>query len=149
MRPNANPPIPAAVARGDSCGGAKRVPRFEWPVMFAALPMLKRRSSRPPGGAEPTLNATLRWWLGELLLELDRSREAEVYFKSVGEHTYLPSIWAWYRLGRIYEKLGRQEEAREAFATFAAGWRDADPELQPLVEEARAAAKRLTSVARE
>jgi tetratricopeptide (TPR) repeat protein len=100
-------------------------------------------------GPEQHINATLRWWLGELLVELDRLPEAEVYFKSVAEDPYLPSIHAWYRLGSLYEKVGRYQEAREAYDTFTIGWQDADPELQPMVEEARAAVKRLSSSIKE
>ncbi len=33
--------------------------------------------------------------------------------------------------------MGEPEEARERYEQFIALWRNADPELQPLVEEAR------------
>lgn len=45
--------------------------------------------------------------------------------------------------GLILADLGRPEEARVHLQAFLAAWRDADPELQPLVEEARAALEEL------
>ena len=61
----------------------------------------------------------------------------------------LSYVVAGKRLGEIYEGLGRPDEARAAYEEFVVGWKDADPELQPMVEEARVAAQRLTSVVRE
>jgi len=45
--------------------------------------------------------------------------------------------------GRILERLGDRAGAAVAFGFVAAIWRDADPELQPYVAEARAALVRL------
>jgi len=42
------------------------------------------------------------------------------------------------RLGRLYEEIGEPERAAEHYAVFADAWQDADPELQPRVEAARA-----------
>ncbi|MEJ2343566.1 MAG: hypothetical protein P8Y10_15370, partial [Gemmatimonadales bacterium] len=39
-------------------------------------------------------------------------------------------------LGMTYEALGDPEAARLHYANFIRWWEDADPELQPLVEEA-------------
>lgn len=44
---------------------------------------------------------------------------------------------ALYRLGQIHEAMGEPEEARERFEQFVALWANADPELQPWVEDAR------------
>jgi tetratricopeptide (TPR) repeat protein len=56
----------------------------------------------------------------------------------------------WYpfvlrRLGELHESLGHREEAIEYYSKFVDLWKDADPELQPQVEEARAAVARLAS----
>jgi serine/threonine-protein kinase len=81
----------------------------------------------------------LRWWIARILLELDRPREAERYWLSLGS-----SPWAQLQLARIYEELGEHEKARRAWELVATGWHDADPELQPKVEEARVSVRRLT-----
>jgi serine/threonine-protein kinase len=66
----------------------------------------------------------------------------------------LPSLWGagyedyWYpvvlrRLGELHESLGHRDEAIEYYSKFIDLWKDADPELQPQVEEARRALARL------
>jgi len=90
----------------------------------------------------------LRWWLGKILLELGRPREAERYFHSFW-NAYWANPLARYYLGQIHEELGEFEKAREDYEYFVEAWREADPELQPMVAEARAAAVRLTDIRRE
>jgi class 3 adenylate cyclase/tetratricopeptide (TPR) repeat protein/TolB-like protein len=90
------------------------------------------------------LNDLLRWWLGKLLLEMERPREAERYFSSFWQDPL-----AAYYLGKIYEEVEEHEKARQAYAFFAAGWREADPELESMVQEARTAAARLGKAIRE
>ena len=41
------------------------------------------------------------------------------------------------RLAELYEARGEREKARSHYARFIELWKDADPELQPLVREAR------------
>jgi NADP-dependent 3-hydroxy acid dehydrogenase YdfG len=48
-----------------------------------------------------------------------------------------------------HEQLGEFAQARDAYAVFVAAWQDADPELQPRVEEARAAIQRVTTLVKE
>ena len=45
--------------------------------------------------------------------------------------------------GRVDARLGKKDEAIVAYRFVADVWRNADPELQPYVAEARAALKRL------
>ena len=52
-------------------------------------------------------------------------------------------VWALER-GRVNERLGKRAEAVEAYSFVARTWMHADPELQPIVGEARAALARLT-----
>lgn len=47
------------------------------------------------------------------------------------------------RLGSIYEALGLTVPAVHHLSTFAGLWNEADPELQPRVEVARHAVRRL------
>jgi tetratricopeptide (TPR) repeat protein len=54
-----------------------------------------------------------------------------------------PRSLALYRLGPLYEQQGETEKARAAYAEFVERWREADPELQPMVDTARAALARL------
>ncbi|MBA3584838.1 MAG: tetratricopeptide repeat protein, partial [Gemmatimonadetes bacterium] len=86
----------------------------------------------------------VRWWLGQLYLELDRPRDAEPYFRS---------LWwdplAHYYLGTIYEEQQEFDRARDAYSYFVESWRDADPELRPLVERGRRGLIRVTGVRRE
>jgi tetratricopeptide (TPR) repeat protein len=51
--------------------------------------------------------------------------------------------YAHRRLGDVYLALGDTTAAIEHISAFADMWRDADPDLQPLVEEARAAVETL------
>ena len=57
---------------------------------------------------------------------------------------YLPGDGFWHlERGRVYEKLGDRAGARRAYQTVLDLWRNADPELQPLVAEARGALVRV------
>jgi hypothetical protein len=71
--------------------------------------------------------------------ELGRFDEAERAFRSVWNEPL-----AHLYLGRIYERTDRPAEALEAYEFFATAWRHADPELQPLIDEARQAITRLS-----
>ena len=52
------------------------------------------------------------------------------------------------RLGELYEAKGDRSRAAPHYAQFVALWRDADPELQPRVTEARRRLVRLREVER-
>jgi len=60
---------------------------------------------------------------------------------SAAELAFLPA--AHLRQAEIYEAMGEPAKAAEQYARFVDMWRDADPELQPIVEEAREAVRRL------
>ncbi len=47
--------------------------------------------------------------------------------------------------GRIYERLGQREQAIAKYRFVVAAWRNADPELQPYVDEAKTALRRLSA----
>jgi tetratricopeptide (TPR) repeat protein len=109
-----------------------------------AVPILQGAQRQATPVDRGDLNFTIRSWLGGLLLELGRPQEAEPYFRSLPD-----AVFSYYKLGQIYEALGKNAEAREAYQTFALATRDADPELQGMVGDARRAVARLTSVIRE
>ena len=81
------------------------------------------------------------WYVGRLAFELDRLDQAERTFQA---------LWQWdgttaqIYLGRIYERTGRPAEALEAYEFVLHAWRNADPELKPLVDEARQGVTRLS-----
>jgi len=54
---------------------------------------------------------------------------------------YLPAVYK--RLGELYDEQGDKAKAASYFAKFVELWKDADPELQPKVREARARVVRL------
>jgi serine/threonine-protein kinase len=53
-------------------------------------------------------------------------------------------VWTLER-ARVFERLGRREEAATNYAFVADAWRSADPELQPYVRESRTAIARLNA----
>jgi tetratricopeptide (TPR) repeat protein len=110
-----------------------------------ATAMLESAVAQVTGyGAPGAMNLDIRWWLCELYTQTGRPRDAERCLRS-----FYPSSFALYRLAKIYEELGDHARARESYELFAIAWKDADPELQPKVEEARAAVQRLTSAIKE
>ena len=54
-------------------------------------------------------------------------------------------IWTMER-ARVFERLGRRDEAAANYAFVVDAWRTADPELQPYVRESRAAITRLNGI---
>jgi class 3 adenylate cyclase/tetratricopeptide (TPR) repeat protein len=105
--------------------------------------ILHTRGGRPRDGLEDyALNGWLRWWLGQLLVELDRPREALAYFQTDVAETFQNSL-DHYESARIHQELGEFDEARESYEHVLVAWRDADPELRPRIEAARQGLDRL------
>jgi serine/threonine-protein kinase len=86
--------------------------------------------------------------LVQLLIAEERYREAapRVQRRWPGTTTcsngFDDVIWTMER-ARVFDHLGRRDQAMENYAFVAEAWRTADPELQPYVREARAAVTRL------
>jgi tetratricopeptide (TPR) repeat protein len=102
-------------------------------------------AQREMGGGEqqrgvPSWSAAVsfRWWLGDLMLEVGRPRDAERYFQSISADPFVAL-----RLARVYENLGEFEKARESYEYALLSWQHADPELQPRIQEARSGLARL------
>jgi serine/threonine-protein kinase len=107
-----------------------------------------RRLSELPHQACPTCYLD-RLTLAQLLAEEGKDKEAWQIL--VAEHpasTMAPFptevLWVLLR-GRVGERLGERERAARAYAWVAGMWRNADPELQPYVKEAREGLARLTA----
>ncbi len=77
------------------------------------------------------------WW-GRILLDSRRPELAIPYF--IGERT---DPLAHLYLGKAYEALGRDAEARAAYQYFLLWWAAADPEFRPLLDDARRALTRI------
>lgn len=93
-----------------------------------------------------TVNAVIRMWQGEIALETSRFREAVRLFRSF-DWWGNPAVAD--RLGQAHEALGERDEALEAYELFITAWQDADPELQPRVDDARQAIIQLKGLRRE
>jgi DNA-binding SARP family transcriptional activator/TolB-like protein len=105
-----------------------------------ALVLLERSQRRAVGNWQRAIvNLRLRLWLGRLLMEMGRPREALPYFGSLTRTSHPVD----YQRGRIYEQLGQLERAREAYALFLAPRQQADSVFQPMIQDARAALQRL------
>ncbi len=81
------------------------------------------------------------FWLGVLELQVGRPREAIPYLRSLMAWT--PDPLVAYYLGQAYMAQGEDDQARQMLAFFVENWKDADPELQPLVQDARSRLQRL------
>lgn len=81
-----------------------------------------------------------RFLMATLLEEVGRSDEALMWygtFKDFGPHDRMYIAPSHLRRARIHEQLGNLEAAGDHYRAFIELWRDADPEFQPRVEEAR------------
>lgn len=78
------------------------------------------------------VNQLLRKWVADLNLELGNEEEAEVYLRSLIDRPI-----AVLELARLRDEAGDLDEAAALYARLINFWQDADPELQPYVEEAR------------
>jgi hypothetical protein len=79
--------------------------------------------------------------VGQLSLELGKLEQAERAFRALWQQDFTA---ARLQLARVLERMGRRAEARAAYQFVSSAWRHADPELQPQVEEARQAIRRLS-----
>ena len=83
----------------------------------------------------------------QLLAARGRHTEAAALFGGT-DRTSAVELWRLQR-ARVYEKSGRRNEALADYQYVSDAWRHADAELQPYVEEARAALKRLSGEPRQ
>jgi serine/threonine-protein kinase len=117
-----------------------------------AVPILEsvQQGVRGYGDAE-RVNAAVRMWLWEILMELDRPREALIYvrtFDRIYVRTFGGETEARFASGQIYQQLGDHERARAAYEDVLVAWRDADPEFAGRIEAAREGLARLPKLLR-
>jgi tetratricopeptide (TPR) repeat protein len=103
----------------------------------AALPLIEDNYRTADAGIA-------RLWIGQIYADLSRPAEAVKWLGSMWGHQY--TTIAYLELGRAYEALGEPEKAVVAYAEFIEAWERGDPEVQPMVEAARA---RLEDIVRE
>ncbi len=82
------------------------------------------------------------WFVGTLALELGKLDVAEHAFRALWDQR--GGAPARMQLAQVLERRGRPAEALEAYRYVAYAWRDADPELQPMADQARQAIRRLS-----
>ncbi|HET7692118.1 MAG TPA: adenylate/guanylate cyclase domain-containing protein [Gemmatimonadota bacterium] len=104
------------------------------PEALALLEAAYRKSGFPPAGI----------WAAELLEERGETERAIEFLEALGSSPLLGM-----RLGGLYEKVGRREDAIEAYGWVLLAWEEADPRLQPRVSEARQAIARLEGLQRD
>ncbi|MFN2383828.1 MAG: hypothetical protein ABR559_06135 [Gemmatimonadota bacterium] len=88
-------------------------------------------------------NDVQRLWIARILLDLDRPEEALPWLLSFPvSHPWLHS-YALLEAAKVYERLGRRDEAKTSYETALAYWRNGDAGMQAKVAEARAGLARL------
>ena len=75
-------------------------------------------------------------------MELEQPEAAARFYESLAlTSPGWPNVF--YPLAQAFEQMGDEGKARTAYASFIDAWKDADPELQPWVQQAREALERL------
>ena len=90
-------------------------------------------------------HAFVRFLRARALEATGRGAEAEGWYEGLSASPYEIAFRgpASFHLAQIREGTGDRDEAIRLYREFLDLWKDADPELQPMVEEARAALERL------
>jgi tetratricopeptide (TPR) repeat protein len=86
-----------------------------------------------------------RYLRGMALQETGQGEEAIRWYATLISSPYELVLRGpmYFHRGRIYEESGDRDRAAAHYRMFVDLWKNADPELQPMVEEARAALQRL------
>lgn len=157
-------PILRFIRRVESSGGTSHDDSLRSDQMLtlarANLALARGDTSAALLAYEHISNARCPWWCQNDLLAAARLLSAQERFEEAerilsmpptleGEVPPRPSDVLWIlERGRIAELLGKPKRALEAFRYVANAWREADPELDSYVAEARKAAARLAWPAR-
>ncbi|HUF89873.1 MAG TPA: adenylate/guanylate cyclase domain-containing protein [Gemmatimonadota bacterium] len=124
----------AAWRRADA---VRALERFEGMPMEAGYPLLFISDLYSHGYA--------RFLRARALQAAGRGAEADRWFAGLAAAPFEVAFRgpAHFHRGQIREEAGDREGAIEHYRAFVELWKDADPELRPMVEEARAALERL------
>lgn len=90
-----------------------------------------------------------RYLRAELLNSAGRQEEALRWYSSFEAHAVYDLVYqapSLLKRAEIYERLGRRDLARDHYSRFIELWKDCDPELRPLLEEAERRIERLRSM---
>ena len=81
-----------------------------------------------------------RYYRAELLRRLGREEEARGWYASMAERATYELVYlapSRLQLAKLAEARGAKDEARRDYRSVVETWKAADPELAPLVEDAR------------
>jgi tetratricopeptide (TPR) repeat protein len=73
----------------------------------------------------------------ELLHALGRHGEALQVYRGIADQLFHSGAPAHLHMAQIYEQQGERRKAAAHYARFVELWKDCDPNLRPLVEQAR------------
>jgi tetratricopeptide (TPR) repeat protein len=73
----------------------------------------------------------------ELLYASGRFGDALRAYRIMADALFHSGAPAHLRMGQIYERQGKRREAASHYARFVELWKDCDPELRPILEDAR------------
>ncbi len=119
-----------ALARGDTAAARAWVDRYY------------RHPAAGEFAGEPGVIRAFAW--GDLLARLNEPRaalEAYSHLDTAEQRVQHPGfvVRSWAERGALHQQLGETAEAIREHERFIAAWQHADPELQPLVDRAKAA----------
>ena len=86
------------------------------------------------------VEAADRYLRADLLRELGREEEAIGWYRAIAERASYELVYlapAQYRLAQIYDHRGERAEAAMRYRRFLELWQDPDPELSPVVADAK------------
>jgi tetratricopeptide (TPR) repeat protein len=119
-----------------------------WPDVVRALAPIARGNEQQPSFIF-ALTAS-RWLVADAYERLGQPDSAAAFFERLVRSPHfhdqrsrgLVSSFAHRRLARLYDRMGKHDMARRHWQTFLSTFTEPDPELRPLVEEARVALSR-------
>jgi tetratricopeptide (TPR) repeat protein len=118
--------------------------REEALTLLDQAPYWTTDSRRPGNGDSPFfIQLHEQFARAELLYELGRYEDALPWYGALAYRDFLYTGLAHLRLAQIYERRGPWWKAFEHYSRFLELWRDSDPALQPLAQQAREAMARL------
>ncbi|MCK5438995.1 MAG: tetratricopeptide repeat protein, partial [Gemmatimonadetes bacterium] len=135
-----------ALAAGDSVGyrvqrgnvnALEAYARWKRGDVEGALPLFESAALDAPW-------TEIHFWIGQILMDQGRPADAIPHFRA---WRYNPLVDLY--VARAYEMMEEYDQAYDAYGSIVEHWKDADPELEPLVEEGRQGLIRTGGLRRE